>query len=131
MGKPEIFVLLSRMSSRLAGLVPAHGRASEIFPWKEASSCGGVTLSHPVMSSLRTELRDGTRVSAHNTNMMDTPRGSATVNTYFNKGFTMGDKSPKAKQKSQKQDASAKAQKKADGQKFVPAEVTADQKKKR
>lgn len=43
----------------------------------------------------------------------------------------MGDKSPKAKQKSQKQDASAKAQKKAHSQQFVPAEVTADQKKKR
>lgn len=47
------------------------------------------------------------------------------------KEFTMGDNSPKAKQKSQKQGASAKAQKKANAQKFVPAQVSADVKKKR
>lgn len=43
----------------------------------------------------------------------------------------MGDKSPKAKQKSQKQDASAKAQKKVDAQKFVPEEAVRDANKKR
>jgi hypothetical protein len=41
----------------------------------------------------------------------------------------MGDKSPKAKQKSQKQDASAKEQKKVNAQKVVPAEVAGNKKR--